>query len=235
MTVVTEREDAEFKRLYPQEWEQREAERRLAEEAERRRREEEEEALRLAVTEEQRECEEAERQRAARLADPTRSRLTGLTLRDGAGRARTEFQAGEPLRVEIGYEFRRDLPCPAFCFEVFRRADGLHMFTTSNFDHEVRLRDLARTGHVAFDVPFLSLNEGEYIVRLRLYSEWRVGDWEAALEDEVEDVSLLTVYAGRFAHGCAFLPVRWEAGAGSGDGCPPGDVAPHVGGAKVVA
>jgi lipopolysaccharide transport system ATP-binding protein len=211
MAVVTEREDAEFKRLYPQEWEQREAERTRAEEAERRRQEEAEEALRLALTEAQRECEEAERQKAARLSDPKRGRLTGVTLRDGAARARTEFQAGEPLRVEIGYRFGRSLPCPTFCFEIFRRADGLHMFTTSNFDHEMRLTGLSREGNVAFDIPFLSLNEGVYTVRLRLYSDWSTNDWDSALEDEMLEAATLTVTSGRFAHGCAYLPVHWVA------------------------
>jgi ABC-type polysaccharide/polyol phosphate transport system ATPase subunit len=200
MAMVAEREDEEFRRTHPEEWAVREAER----ESERRAaalREEEERA---------REGERALLEASRPWRAPDRSRLLGVTLSGRDGRPRDRFEAGEAVRVTIPYRGRRPMPCPAFCFEVFRRADGLHMFTTSNYDHDLRLTGLPSAGAVAFDVPFLSLNEGEYRVRLRLYSDWRVGDWDSVLEDEVEDALHFSVSAGRFAHGCAYLPVRWE-------------------------
>jgi ABC-type polysaccharide/polyol phosphate transport system ATPase subunit len=201
MQVVREREEAEFQRIFPEEWAEREAERSRQEEEAR-----QEEALR-AVREQER-IREAD----ARFQDPWRGRLTGVTLRDRAGNPRTDFEAGEALTVEIGYRFRKPLPNPAFCFEVFRD-DGLHMFTTSNYDHRLEMKQLPLAGRVTFHIPFLSLNEGTYTVRLRLYSDWRLGAWDTVMADEIRDAATMTVTAGRFAHGCAYIPVAWSESA----------------------
>ena len=225
LAVAREREEEEFKRLFPVEWAAREAEieaaRRAAEEeAERLRKIQEadeaerEQQAQFAEEQESRKRDAADRERrereAARRNDPTLTCLLGVTLRDSEGQERTRFHSGEAVHVEIPYRFARPLSNPAFCFEVIR-ADGLHMFTTSNFDHEQPFRNLPSTGSVAFDIPFLSLNEGVYHIRLRLYSEWRVGQWDDVMVDEIAVAATITVVAGRFAHGCTYLPVRWES------------------------
>jgi hypothetical protein len=94
--------------------------------------------------------------------------------------------------------------------KIFRAEDDLDMFTTSNFDHEVRFPNLVGEGVVRFEVPFLSLNEGEYYLRVLLYEDWLVGNWDAALIDELPQPARLWVHSGRFAHGCTYVPVQWE-------------------------
>jgi ABC-type branched-subunit amino acid transport system ATPase component len=206
MALVEEREDDEFRLRHPEEWAVQEEERqRLRQEAERR--EAEEKAVRDA---EEAAVAEAAAKRRSWLMDPTRARLRGITLRDGEGRPTTAFEAGSPMRVEIYYHLGRPLPRVSFGFEIFRKSDHLHMFSTSNFDHELVFEDLPTEGMVAFDVPFLSPNAGEYVIYLQIYSDWRVGAWHSALEDEWKDAITFTVSAGRFGHGCAFLPVKWE-------------------------
>jgi ABC-type polysaccharide/polyol phosphate transport system ATPase subunit len=206
--VVGEREDAEFARLYPVEWEAQQAEKRTAEEEARREAQRSEQLARIA------ECAEQERlaaQEAARLAAPSRPPyLTGLTLRDSQGTPKTKFQAGEALRFELHYDFPSPLPCPAFCVEIFRE-DGIHAFTTSNYDHQLALPNLPPQGSVSFQVPFLSLNAGRYRVQLRLFSQWAEENWEAAQVDCVPEALWLDVEAGRFGHGIVYLPVVWES------------------------
>lgn len=201
LQVVREREEAEFQRIFPEEWAEREAERlRLEEEAQR------QDDLLTAQEQEQRAAMEK------RFQNPLRGRLMGITLRDSSGTVRTDFAAGESLTVEIGYQFPNPLPNPAFCFEVFRD-DGLHMFTTSNYDHRLEMKRLPLNGTVSFEIPFLSLNEGNYTIRLRLYSDWRLGAWDTVLDDEIGNAATLTVTAGHFAHGCTFIPVEWSESA----------------------
>lgn len=220
--VVNEREDAEFERLYPVEWEAQQAEKRQQEEAQQR------EALRvqrLAVQEAERveqerlTAQEAERVEQERLAAQEAERqaisllrpryLTGITLRDSQGNPRTTFHVGEALRFELHYHFPSPLPCPAFCVEIFRE-DGLHAFTTSNFDHQLTLLNLPAKGSVSFQVPFLALNAGRYRIQLRLFREWQESDWDAAQIDCLPEALWFHVEAGRFGHGIVYLPVIWE-------------------------
>lgn len=219
MEMVRQREEEEFQKLFPQEWARRQAE---AEE-ERRRREEAE-----AAAEEERRREqlraaagEAERleallRRKARPGDPLASRLLGVTLRDPEGVPAERFHAGEPMSIEIAYRFGRSLPEPVFGVDIFRD-DGLHMFTTSNYDHELSLRGLPREGSVVLNVPLLSLNEGRYRVQVNLFADCRQPQWWAHPEDENNEAAHFSVSAGRFANGCAFLPSRWEVPAEAGE------------------
>jgi len=201
LAVVAEREEEEFRRTRPDEWALREAER----EAERRAAEEREQEGR----------EESLREASLPWRLPGRSRVLGVTLSGPDGRPRERFTAGESMRVTVPYRFTRALPEPAFCVEIYRASDNLHMFTTSNFDHRHSLRGLPEEGEVSFDVPFLALNEGRYRVRLSLYGDWRPGDWESCLEDVVEDALQFEVSAGPFAHGCTYLPVHWAGAPGT--------------------
>lgn len=219
-TVVAEREDAEFRRLYPVEWEAREAEKQRAREeaaaeAERQRlAQREAEALALQTQHEhlalqqQREAEEAARHQAW-LADPNRGRFTGLRLFGDDGTPRTSFSVGEAIRFEIDFNFPQPLPKPAFCVEFFRE-DGVHAFTTSNFDHNLPIQTSSGTGTVSFRTSFLALNAGRYRIQLRLFRDWQEDDWEAVLEDSVAEQLWITVDAGRFGHGMVFLPIEWS-------------------------
>ena len=204
MAIVAEREEEEFRRTHPEDWEARQAEKAALEQ---------EEADQLQALEAEqllREQELAKREAHLPWRQPDRSRLLSVQLRAKDGTERTRFLAGEPVRVEMTYRFARTHSCPTFCFEVYRDPDNLHMFTTSNFDHELLLNRLPAEGTVAFDIPMLTLPEGKYRVRLCLYTDWRPGDWESCLEDVVDNALTFTVNAGRFAHGSAFLPVDWQ-------------------------
>jgi ABC-type polysaccharide/polyol phosphate transport system ATPase subunit len=224
-SVIGEREDAEFARLYPVEWEAQQAEKRALEEAEKREAEQAErlrleaeqaERLRLAAEQEEQrrlEAEIAERLRLeaekAALQLVTHDYLTGLTLRDAQGSPTTHAHVGEALKFEIHYHFAKQLTCPAFCVEIFRE-DGIHAFTTSNYDHQISLGGLPLQGSICFNVPFLSLNAGRYRVQVRLFSDWRESDWESAQVDHLPEALWLDVEAGRFGHGIVYLPVVWE-------------------------
>jgi ABC-type polysaccharide/polyol phosphate transport system ATPase subunit len=201
LAVVAEREEEEFKRSHPEEWAIMEAERQR-EEA--RLRAEEEARLQAE--------EDAQRQQTGPMLDPNRSRVLGVRLLDAEGKARVEFQPGEPLQVRIRYRFSRPLPNPAFCFEVFRSSDGLHMFTTSNQMHDLMFDDLPLEGSVAFDVPYLTLSPGHYRIRLRLFSDWRPQDWNSCFEDVIENALDFSVVNGRYPSPLSYcIPVRWEA------------------------
>lgn len=216
MSVVAEREEEEFKRAFPEEWAIRERERVEAEaEQERRREDAEHEAERRieearSRQEESRAAARAEQER--RRADPSRSCITGIAVLDAEGAPRADFPVGEPLRIRLSYRLGRPLPNPVFCVEILRRDDNLLMFATNSYQHGLFLRDAPLEGHVNLEVSFLSLNEGNYRIRLHLFADCEDDDhhWRIAPEDRIESAYEFRVSAGRFAHGCAYLPVRWE-------------------------
>ena len=234
MAVVDEREDADFKRNHPEEWEAREEEKRqaeevrLAEEAEARRLEEE--AARRAAEQEARteaeraRAEHAEAERARRLeeekveeerrrheawlADYDRPRLLGTTILDAQGHPRTDLRAGEPIEVRVAYQFVQP-PDQATIGLEFYREDGLYCFGTSNYDHGLSFENLPLRGEFVMKVAFLSLNAGAYHIRLRLWADRHRPDWAQRSDDTVDNAAQFTVDAGAFAHGCVYVPVRW--------------------------
>jgi ABC-type polysaccharide/polyol phosphate transport system ATPase subunit len=211
MAVVAEREDVEFKREHPEEWEALTAARLLEEETMR---------AQLEIVEQEREAaEEAERERKAvllavqeaeRRADPTRGRILGVTLRDARGIVSQRINAGEPARIEIAYEFGRKLPDPIFGIDFYRVSDNLHMFTTSNYDHRVWLREMPLSGVLSIDIDSLAFSEGTYRVQVNLFAECETPNWFDAPEDNHSDALRFEVNAGRFAHGCTYLATHWR-------------------------
>jgi ABC-type polysaccharide/polyol phosphate transport system ATPase subunit len=269
--LVSEREDGEFQKLYPEEWaarkreqeekearaerlawllEQRDTARvrraqvRTHEENQRREREaalkaEREAALadqaqrlqdereRLAALEPlwhasalARQAHDAERAarkaRDAWLADPLRGRITGVRLLGQGGTPTERVHVEDELRLELDYRIPRPLPRPTFCIEFFRESDDLHLFTTSNFDHQFELGPLPEAGTICVRLPFLAINAGRHYLRLRLYTDWRIDDWDAVLEDSWERALTFEVEAGRFGHGAVYMPVCWEGSVDAG-------------------
>ncbi|MGC4042590.1 MAG: ABC transporter ATP-binding protein [Armatimonas sp.] len=233
--LVAEREDAEFHRLYPEEWAERERQKeraeRLGELLERRdaarvRRAQARAARKteqlsegerlLAERERLRELEQnwekllQQRQEAVWLSNPSRGRITGVRLCGEDGVERTHFRVEESLRVEIDYRLPRPLPRPTFCVEFFRESDDLHLFTTSNYDHGFTFEGLGIEGTITMKIPFFTVNAGQHYLRLRLYSDWKENDWDSALEDTWDKALTFQVDAGRFGHGPVYVPVCWE-------------------------
>ena len=206
MAVVSEREDTEFKRQHPEEWTALE-EMRLVEA--------EEERLRVLSEERRREAAEREEnerlttQRAGRAEDVRAGCILGVTLRDAQGIAGTSFAAGEPLRIEIQYRFGARFTNPVFGVD-FYRDDGLHMFTTSNYDHGVSLSTLPAVGTLSLDIPSLSLNEGAYRLQVNLFADAGQSEWWTKPDDTIADAVAFQVHAGRFAHGCVYLASTWD-------------------------
>ncbi|WP_395139505.1 ATP-binding cassette domain-containing protein [Armatimonas sp.] len=219
--VVNEREDAEFARLYPVEWEAQQAEKRSKDEEARREAQRVQreaydaecaEQERLAALNEERTAAEAllQEAEAARKTDPRRARLTGVTLRDKAGVPRTTFPVGARVRVEIAYRTPKTLAEPAIGFDLLRLSDGLHVFTTSNYDHQISLAGLVGEGAVHFTIPALTLPAGAYRVQVNLYPDTTQPEWSCAPEDLLEDAVTLTIVSERVTHGAAYLDVVWE-------------------------
>ncbi|MBB6050086.1 ATP-binding cassette domain-containing protein [Armatimonas rosea] len=219
--VIGEREDAEFARLYPVEWEAQQEEKRRVEEearqeAERVQREAEEaeraEQERLAALEAERAAAEALLQaaEAERKQDPNRARLTHVTLRDSQGVPRTSFKCGDRLSVEIAWRSPKPLPEPAIGFDIFDTKDNQHLFTTSNYDHQISFAKSQGEGVLHFTLPFLALPAGEYRVQVNLYPDSTQPEWSAAPEDQLDDAVRFTVTHERVTHGRVFLPVEWE-------------------------
>ncbi len=224
MAVVSEREEAEWQRMHPEEWELLQAERKIeAEQAARREEEarleaqaaaeralEEARLLALAETEDEKlkNAEETAR-KATLLADYNRPRLLSLHLTDKNNVPCAEFKVGASVNIHIKYQFTQPPVNPVFGVEFFR-ADGLAMFGTSNYDHQIWYENLPMIGQVVLHVPALGLNEGEYHVRYRQFSDCSLPDWPLHADDTVEDAARFTVDGGAFAHGCAFMPVQWE-------------------------
>jgi ABC-type polysaccharide/polyol phosphate transport system ATPase subunit len=217
MKVVAEREEEELKRAHPEEWEVSQEEKRLAE----REKAEREEAERLARMAEEviRDAEQQRIEAEKSYRHPDRSRILSATLRGDNGDIITDLQAGQPMTLEVNYRFTRDLPCPAFCFDILRIPDDLSMFERSNFDEQIVIPGHKRDDVLRVRFPYLALNQGNYRIRVRLYSDWveekwKSGDWEAGLEDIHQTLLEFRVWSGRFAYGCAFMPVEWgEASA----------------------
>lgn len=195
--LVTEREEEEFKRNFPDEWAIREQERLRAEEE--------------AEREAHRRLEEARTKEEQRQTDLSYSCITGISVLDAEGVARNEFPVGEPLRVRLSYRLARPLPNPVFCLEILRN-DGLLMFATNTAQHGLSLGDIPLQGHINLEVSFMSLNEGDYHIRLHLYPDYTGEDFyvNVPYEDRIENAFAFHVSGGRFAYGCAYLPIRWE-------------------------
>jgi ABC-type polysaccharide/polyol phosphate transport system ATPase subunit len=201
LAVVQEREEEEYRRLYPAEWE---AKRQAEEQA---RREAAEVERRAQEAAEQAEAE-ANAQRAAWEADPIRCRITGVSLRDAQGNNRERISVGESLELEIAYHLGRRMPEPVIGVDFFRE-DGLRMYTTSTYDFQLSLRDIPLRGTIPLRFPSLPFNEGRYRVRLTLYPECSSQEWYNRPEHLLDEAASFTVTGGNFANGCVFMPVEW--------------------------
>jgi ABC-type polysaccharide/polyol phosphate transport system ATPase subunit len=206
LALVEEREDVEFKRNHPEEWAALQEERRLRddelkaiEEEERRQREEAERA----------EAERLREQRALRQADVEAGRVLGVTLRDARGIARTTVQAGERIRLEIHYRFGPEFTDPIVGVD-FIRSDGLHMFTTSNYDHKASFKDLPISGTLTVDIAALNLNVGTYRVQINLFANCEGEDWWRVPADQMEEAVSFTVQSQLSPGGCAFFETAWN-------------------------
>nr|CAA9255240.1 Teichoic acid export ATP-binding protein TagH [uncultured Armatimonadetes bacterium] len=142
--------------------------------------------------------------------DPDLARVVGVTLFDGAGRPKTHFEAGKPLRAQIRYRFAHALPDPGFIVKIFRN-DGLLMFETNNHDLGVRLAGLPPEGQVTFDVPFLGLNEGAYYLRAIVCPDTTVDNWRAKASHVIKRAVDFTVAVDHPTQGCGYMPVQWQA------------------------
>ncbi|MBC7806363.1 MAG: ATP-binding cassette domain-containing protein [Akkermansiaceae bacterium] len=215
MAVVAEREDEEFKRTHPEEWEAREAEKRAVRIKEQAKRDAEEafhrETERI-LTEERQLKKERE---IVRLVDPSACRILQARLLDQSGDVVSRVHVLEPSKVEIAYRFGRALTAPVFCLEVLDAANNL-MFATNTYLHGVTADSFGREGLLSMHVPSMSLNEGAYSIRLQLFGDAGDGDFGSrnAYEDRVEEAVSFRVDGGRFGgHGIIYLPVTWEVSA----------------------
>ncbi len=219
--VISEREDAEFARLYPVEWAVQQAQKRLEEEEAQREQEriqneaaeaERAEQRRLAALEAERRAAEAQLQEAeaARKADPHRARLTSVTLRDSQGVPRTTFGSGDSVDVELKWRSSRSLPEPAIGFDLFHAVTGQHLFTTSNYDHQISFSGICGEGVLHFTIPFLALPIGEYRVQVNLYPDSTQPEWWSEPEDQIEDAVRFSVTHLRVTNGLVFLDAHWQ-------------------------
>ena len=158
------------------------------------------------------EAERAEKESKTQFSSLSgRTGFTGAALYNSEGRIVSHLNVGEPSRVRISYKLDRVLPNPVFCLEILRD-DDLHMFATNTYQHDLILADLPREGHIYMDMPFMSLNEGKYRIRLTLFPNCNDDNFhlEFLPEDQVENALAFEVCGGRFAHGCTYLPVEWQ-------------------------
>lgn len=201
MAVVAEREDEEFKRSHPEEWEAREAERRRIE-AER-------ETQRL---EEERIAEAKRERERIRLSDPAACRITHCRLVNQNGATVPEISVMQPCYLEVGYRLGRPLPMPVFCLEILDATDRLS-FATNTFIHGLTVTSFPSEGVVRMHVPAMTLDEGTYRVRLHLFPDSGTGDFgnTNAWEERIEEALYFRVDAGKHSGGgTSYLPVQWE-------------------------
>lgn len=199
MEVVQERENDELRRNHPEEWELMEAEQRQIEE---------ENSLREEVRELRDVAEEERLARESRLVDSDQACLLGVQIFDSRGRPRNNFRVGDPFVVRIRYRFPSPPPSPVVAVE-FWREDGFYAFGTSNLDHGRSFTGLSLEGEAALSIDLLTLNQGNYRLRVRLFSQSDTPDWSVQPEDVVEHAAHLHVDGGNFAHGAVYMPVHW--------------------------
>jgi lipopolysaccharide transport system ATP-binding protein len=200
--VVAEREEAEFQRLFPVEWAEREAARQRAE-AERQRQERE-----ANLT-----AEEAEAARERWRNDPARARITGCRVLDARGDSASCLTPYQPFAVEIAYRFGRPLPHPVFCLEIFHE-DGTKMFAMNSHQHRWDTRRLPPEGNVLIEFPAMPFNTGTYRIDLHLFPDCDGDDFykNFPFEDRVESAARFRVDAGPLGgHGYAYLPLCLRA------------------------
>ncbi|GAB4451525.1 MAG: hypothetical protein OHK0029_00850 [Armatimonadaceae bacterium] len=216
MAMVTHREEEDFKQRFPEEWAIREKERLLQEEEARRYKKENEGSAQSAEEQARFANEQRKQERLRRREDPNQSCLKAVRLLDSEKGVCSHFQAGQSMRVEIDYRFGNASRNPVIGLDFFR-SDGMHMFTSSNFDHQVSLKHLPREGTLAIAVPTLTLNQGSYELRVNLFEDCELPEWNTKPVDSLDDPLSFSVEAGRFANGCVFMPVCWEPNGGSLD------------------
>ncbi|MDX1934706.1 MAG: ABC transporter ATP-binding protein [Capsulimonadales bacterium] len=207
--VVSEREEEEFKRRYPLEWETLQAEKRLSEETRISPSESDSEPAAELPPSPEELAEQRRTEHEARLRDPSACCVLDLLLTDQDGNPRPSFPVGLPLSAEIRYRLGRRVRRPVLGLEIFHADTGQHLFSTSNFDHDRWLEPEPHTGRALLTIPFLSLNEGRYRLRISIYPDSTQPDWHLEPEDAVDDAGYLEVKAGRFGHGVVYLPVEW--------------------------
>ncbi|MBC8135446.1 MAG: ABC transporter ATP-binding protein [Fibrella sp.] len=204
MAVVAEREDEEFKRNHPEEWEAREAERRAMESSELAKSDADH-----ALNEERQRNKERE---IVRLSDPSACRILQARLLNQDASVVSTVPVLEPFRVEIAYRFGRALPAPVFCLEILDATNTL-MFATNTYLHDMTAETFGREGVLTMCVPAMSLNEGMYSIRLHLFGDAGNGDFGSreAHEERIEEAVSFRVDAGPLGgHGSVYLPVTWK-------------------------
>lgn len=195
--VVAEREEEEFKRLFPIEWAEREETRRQAEEEQRRRE------------------EEAEAAHQRWLTDPLRARVSGCRVLNAKGEPTTCLSSYQPFAVEISYLFGRPLPHPVFCLEVFHE-DGTKMFATNSYEHRWDTTNLPLEGKVVIEIQSMPLNTGDYRIDLHIFPDCDGDDYymHFPYEDRVEGAARFQVDLGYLGgNGYAYFPISFHSEA----------------------
>jgi ABC-type polysaccharide/polyol phosphate transport system ATPase subunit len=137
---------------------------------------------------------------------PALGRILSVTLTGERGQSDV-FSPGERLDATIDYEFSVPFPQPAFGLDFFR-ADGNHVFTTSNFDAGIRLGERVGTGQVSLTLRSLCLPAGQYQVQANVYPDMDSPGWTECKEHELRDAVCFVVRAERPTPGVAWMPVE---------------------------
>jgi ABC-type polysaccharide/polyol phosphate transport system ATPase subunit len=96
--------------------------------------------------------------------------ITGARLLDQADRPIQLLQAGEPLRLEIGYQVLQDVPSLVFGFAFYRR-DGLRCYGTNTDLESIDLDGLPPVGKVYVDFPSMDLIADEYTLDVAIHNK----------------------------------------------------------------
>lgn len=225
-SLVAEREDAEFQRLYPEEWEERQRQTRRAKrlgellelrDAARVRRAEARIMRAKEKEQDSRNFFQSEllrlRTYEARFQTSQRGELLSLTLTGESGQ-NDSFRPGERIEATIRYNFRAPFPDPVIGLDIFRADNGMHVFTTSNYDAGVHLGVRVGLGEVTFTIQALCLPAGQYRGEINVFSDWSHPtrpDWHELREHELTDAACFVVRAEHPTPGLAWMPVeKWQ-------------------------
>ena len=167
MNVVAKREDEEFKRSFPSEWEAQQAIKQELQQADlRAANEQAEQAQALWAAK----VAESNRRHQERVSNPYISCLLDMVLSDATGHETVAFAGGQEMRVCIGFRTLYARTNLVIGIEIFR-SDDTYMFAVSNYQYDLPLPVAAGIGEVNLIIPYLALNVGTYYFRVSLFPE----------------------------------------------------------------
>ena len=95
--------------------------------------------------------------------------ITGVTLRDGAGRETGVFTAGQPMLIDIAYRATKKIEKPVFGFSL-KTGNGFFVFGSNTQIEQYPIECIEGDGTIRLKLDPLTVMQGNFFLSLSIHS-----------------------------------------------------------------